>query len=64
MMNIKELSALADPGFIEMNNAALNGGGTIHFSGELVIDAIRIGDGLYQIGRYIINEKGEIIGRQ
>ncbi len=64
MASIKELSGFIDPGFIDMENRTLNGGGEVHVSGEVIINAVRIGDGLYQIGRYIVNEKGEIVGRQ
>ena len=62
MLNIKDLSGIVDPAFIDMDNPALYGNGELHISGEYSIEAVKIGNDLYQVGRYIVNGTGDILG--
>ena len=61
MPNNKNVPNLFDPDFIDINGYMINGGGEIHTSGDVVINGIRIGEDLYQVGPYIVNSKGDIL---
>ena len=61
MPNIRDIPGLIDPNFID-NGLLSDGGGDIHISGEVFVNAIRIGEDVYEVGNLFINGNGDIIG--